>query len=263
MNDKYAGWNKQNKRHAYPNSTIAEALCEIHFDSDSSNSPDRESIIKNLKHELSLDYPSISEQTLKQYHAAINDRGISVKEDAAQITRWLFKHRERNHLIQLLPDRLTINEVEAYPGWDIFIKDIHRGWTSLNKVLQGVNIKRIELRYINLIPRKNFHEPISAWLIPGEYYPNAILNSTSGFLARNEFALTKDQRVIVTLSEPVQDTGHSGIIFDIDIIALLESGGSDWSNIITQLNRLHDIAWTVFSDSLSSKYEALLNGELL
>lgn len=101
------------------------------------------------------------------------------------------------------------------------------------------------------------------WFKPNIYYPNAILNSSTRFLARNEFGLEKNVRLIVTLSEPMQKETHGNIIFDIDVILSLEEKIVDWNIIKNHLEDLHNMVWKVFSTSLSQKYETLLNGELL
>lgn len=246
---------------AYPNPTIAEALCEIHFECNPDSS-DNETFLRSLKAKLGADFPSVTEQQLKQYNAAITDRGISVEEEKNNSIRLIFKHKERNHLVQLLPKILTINEVGSYPGWEVFLKDISRGWTALTAVLPSVKAKRIGLRYINLIPRRNLSEPLSIWLNSNKYYPEAILESATGFLSRNEFDFPTE-RLIVTLSEPNQKETYGHIIFDIDVISPLKETAVDWNNLADHLEKLHNRAWEVFSSSLSQKYEALLNGELL
>jgi len=255
--------NPEKARKNYLNPTIAESLCEIHFDCNSSEKQPAEMFLKALKSELSSDYPSVTEQQIKQFQAAITEMGISVNEDKVTTTRLIFKHKERNHMIQFLPNVLTINEVQKYPGWNLFSQDICRGWKALTSSLPEVCVKRIGLRYINLIPRRNPLEPLSAWLKSNIYYPTAILNSSSGFSARNEFDIGNNIRLIITLSEPAQKEKKGGIVFDIDVIVFVDGREMNWSLIKEQLEILHKEIWQVFSTSLSQKYESLLNGELL
>lgn len=247
----------------YPHSTIAEALCEIHFDSDVPQKPITDVVIKKLKGELSLDYPSVTEQQIKQLQASITDLGISVDESKNSSTRVIFKHKDRNHILQFLPNVLTINEVNHYPGWDNFLGDIFRGWRALNSGFTTLYPKRIGLRYINLVPRKNNQEHLSAWLKPSKYYPEAILNSSKDFLARNEFKINENIRLIVTLSEPIQDKARGNFIFDIDVISLFNKDNVNLQEIEDKLITMHNLAWEVFSSSLTQKYTNLLNGELL
>jgi uncharacterized protein (TIGR04255 family) len=247
----------------FSNPTIAEALCEIHFDCDPDQNPSTDKIFKTLKNELSADYPSVTEQQIKQFQAAITELGISVDESKSSTTRLIFKHKERNHMVQFLPNILTINEMKQYPGWDLFLKDVFRGWRALNEGFSLIFPKRIGLRYINLVPRRNLSEPLSVWLKRSDYYPNAILNSCTGFLARNEFNLQKNVRLIITISEPLQNALQGNFIFDIDVLCSLEKKIVDWREVEYHLEKMHSLIWEVFSTSLTEKYETLLNGGLL
>jgi uncharacterized protein (TIGR04255 family) len=246
---------------SYTNSTIAEALCEIHFDCQSLPYPDNETILKALKAEFGSEYPDVTEQQLKQYRTEITDMGISVDEAKVHITRLIFKHKERQHLIQLLPNILTINEIGRYPTWTVFLQDISRAWMAL-KTRIPVTSKRLGLRYINLIPRNDTSEPLSKWFKPNKFYPNGILDNSKEFLSRNEMNF-KQCRVIVTLSEPVQGENKGSIIFDIDVISSPIDQKVEWSDLCKRLEQLHTIAWEIFSTSLTAKYEALLRGEFL
>jgi uncharacterized protein (TIGR04255 family) len=255
--------NISHENKVYSNPTIAEAICEIHFECNPLQSAVTDTISKSLKNMLISDYPKVTEQQFKQFHASISDMGVTVNEEKINTNRLVFKHKDRNHIIQFLPNILTINEIERYPGWKVFFKDISHGWEALNSGYPSVSVKRIGLRYINLIPRKNISESLSAWLKPNIYYPSAILNSSKSFLSRNEFDLENDRRLIVTLSEPNQKDMKGNIIFDIDVVLIFKDKNMDLNGIKNHLEELHDMVWKVFSTSISSKYEDLLNGELL
>ena len=73
------------------------------------------------------------------------------------------------------------------------------------------------------------------------YYPDAVLNSSSEFLARNEFNLQKDIVLIVTVSEPIQKEMQGNIIFDIDVISSIHGIKMDWNIISDYLESLHNI----------------------
>lgn len=188
----------------------------------------------------------------------MGENGLSVKEEISK--RSIFKHEKRNHFLQVFPGVLTVNEVGPYPSWDVFINDIKLGYTALSKVFNISNISRIGLRYINLIPRRNRNEALFNWLNSNKYYPDGILSNTTGFLSRCEFDLQNNKKLIVTLSESLQQDRLGSIIFDIDVlITALEQ--TEYEYLVTQLDDLHNVASEVFHSSISQKYEAILNGE--
>lgn len=99
----------------YPNPTIAEALCEIHFEGGYSQNSDSDSILRLLKEELTADYPSVTEQKLKQYHAAITDMGISIDEEKNNATRLICDQLESLHNI----------------AWDVFSSSLSPKYEAL------------------------------------------------------------------------------------------------------------------------------------
>jgi len=96
MIEKSIQFDKTKKNKTYANSTISEALCEIHF---SSNEEYDQKKIDELKKKLKKVYPVVSKEPFRHYHAAIGENGLSVKEEISQ--RSIFKHKERNHLLQI------------------------------------------------------------------------------------------------------------------------------------------------------------------
>ena len=255
MKEKAVKVDKAKKNKSYPNSTIAEALCEIHF---SSNEKFDQNKIDDLKHTLKNTYPNVNEDQIKHYRATVGESGLLVKEETTK--RTIFKHKERNHLLQIFPGVLTVNEVGLYPSWDVFINDIKMGYTALSKTFPISSINRIGLRYINLIPRTDLHESLFNWFNPNKYYPDGLLTNTSGFLSRSEFSIENDKKLTVTLSESLQQSSLGSIVFDIDVISTAVQR-TDYEFILSLLDSLHVIASDVFHTSISKKYETLLNGD--
>jgi uncharacterized protein (TIGR04255 family) len=236
----------------YPNPSIAEALCEIRFGTAITNFQES---MKELKKVLKPLYPDPQEKNIKQYHATIKEMGVSVEEKP--VSMWVFKHKQRNHLIQISPHMVSVNEIEKYPGWKIFSEDLSFAWDAIEKIFSISSIKHIGLRYINLIPRKNADEPLSQWLQPNRYYPDGILDSTTGFVSRSEFNIADSKRLIVTIAEAVQKNHEKGFIFDIDAITQINDS-LDWPLILEKIDSLHTLISEVFLSSIARKYESFL-----
>ena len=242
---------------SYPNPTIAEALCEIHFYSKSEYD---DSKFQEIKKALSIHYPFAATQKIRQYKANVKESGVTVEEEKDQTSLWTFKHKDRNHLIQVRPGILTINEVGDYPGWKVVLADISKGWEIISQSFPLLSVKRIGLRYVNLVRKKDANEPLGVWLKESEFYPKALLYNKSGYFSRSEFNDISGVRLIVTISEPTDYPG--GIVFDIDAISSF-IGKNELSDILKELNHLHDtVKNKVFFQSLTNKYENHLEGKL-
>ncbi len=174
---------------------------------------------------------------------------------------WTFKHRERDHLIQVFPYMISINELGKYPGWKTFSKDILFAWNCIEKMFSILCIKHISLRYINLIPRKDADEPLSQWLQPNRYYPDGILDSVTGFVSRSEFNIEQSKRLIVTIAEALQKNNEKGFIFDIHTTTQADQM-TNWESILSKIESSHDLISDVFTSSIARKYESFLKGEI-
>lgn len=245
------------KNPQYVNSSISEALCEIQF---ITTTEDFEASVKELKRLFKPAYQEPKEKKIKQYHAKINEVGLSVEEKP--ILFWVFKHDERDHLIQVFPHMVSVNELGKYPGWEIFSKDLSFAWNAVNKAFSIASIKHIGLRYINLIPRKNAEEPLSQWLQPNKYYPDGILDSCTGFVSRSEFSVEESKRLIITIAEASQNNHEKGFVFDIDSVMQINEA-AEWETILEKINCLHDLVSDVFFSSIARKYESFLKGQNL
>lgn len=254
MTKKSIQFGNSSNRKVYPNPTISEALCEIFFSTDEKF----DQKINKLKDSLEASYPDVKDDPIKHFKAIIENSGLSVKEETTQ--RSVFKHVDRNHLLQVSPGLIAINEIGEYPTWDVFKNDIKVGYDAVSDVFPVTSINRVGLRYINLIPRVDRAEEVFNWLVPNKYYPDGILNSKKGFLSKCEFDLEQNRKLVVTISESLQQDHFGAIVFDIDAICVCPEG-ADADSLFVLLEDLHDIISDVFHTSLSKKYQSRLMDE--
>ncbi|OFZ15716.1 MAG: hypothetical protein A2Z20_08975 [Bdellovibrionales bacterium RBG_16_40_8] len=237
----------------YP--TIAEALCEIHFQTEDGGGLSSTGL-DALSDVLKSDFPTPKDQELQQFEAVIGSNGVSVKPVGTPTKKRMFKHRTRDHLIQVSQNILTINELNAYPGWKIFEPDIYFSIDAICKVAKISQINRIGLRYINKVPRDP-KDAVGSWLKENAYYPNGILKYTHKFASRFEFRHDSEVRAIVSIAEGQDDKGNQPILFDIDCIIESELPMNK-NKLSPALDRVHNLSWDVFGNSLTERYKSYL-----
>lgn len=244
------------KRHySFPNPTIVEALCEIHFSLGAEKEWDQ-SWYGDFYEKIRDQFPKMEPRQIMDVGAIFGPKGMAqiVKPP---IIRMFYHHNERKHLLQLSPEIFTINELKRYPGWKVFSNDIEKSWKKLCEVLKPKNITRIGLRYINQIPRDN-NEAIGSWLAETEYYPKLILSIKTGFLSRFEHFSNKGNKIVITIAEQQSDQqDNNPIIFDIDAI-LKDDISTQWKDFKSKLNNLHEQIWEVFSSSITERLKSYL-----
>ena len=241
----------------YP--VIAEALCEVHFQRDDSAwNKDWLDVFAETVKDI---YPTKEVRHLRQIKAEVGPQGVSVQPEGDAIPRYILKHTSRPHLLQLSPFLFTVNELPKYPGWKQFATDLEAGWAVVNKISTPSKIRRIGLRYINRISRKDKTEKLAEWLSSSAYYPSKFLESNSQFSSRMEMRVDSAHRVVVSVAEGAAEAGKtSPIILDIDSI-FEGSIPAQWGEIKTIIDDLHERVWDVFHTSASEKLKKLMKGD--
>jgi len=234
--------------HSYPNSTIIEALCELHFTSEGNASDETwdGKWFGRLLTELSLKYDM--EPKL------VGGVQISAGQTIA-IGHMIYRCKDNSHLIQLSPWKLTINELK-YESWNTFFQHIQYACKCLSKIINSIEIKRIGMRYINKIPRTSKEESVGSWISDTGLVPRKILEQTKNFFYRSESEKSDNMKLILTISEETS-TLPSSLIFDIDIVSI-KKVNSDWDSISLEINNIHNEIRGVFDTSRTEKYTNFL-----
>jgi len=243
---------------SYPNPTIVEALCEVHFRLPGGWEP---SLAGELFKRIQDEYPEMEPMSEVSVQLEHGPAGVLQRiEPARQKTR--FKHADRPLLIHLAENMLTVNVLKPYPGWATMRSDVLSGWRHCREVLEPESVQRVGLRYINRIPRESLDQRPCDWLKASDYVPPAVLESRPGFFLRAQTHLDATNSLIVTLADARGDaTGDpGGIVFDIDRI-VEQDMGSDCQVIEDEIERLHTEVWRVFSSAKGPSLERLLRGE--
>lgn len=240
----------------YPNPTIVEALCEVHFRPLGGW---RGSLFGEFFKRVQNQYPEmepVSEIGLQLEHGP---NGIAQRILLPR--RMRFKHSERGLELQLGENVLTVNVLAPYPGWERMRRDVSDVWCQASEVLEPVAITRIGLRYINRIPLATHDERLQGWVSPGDHIPPSVLDSGPGVLLKVQTTLDAANRLIVTLTDPASEAGNAdrGIVLDIDRIVEREvSPATD--ALEAEMSRLHDDVWEVFASAKGQQLEKLLQG---
>ncbi|MBE3559315.1 MAG: TIGR04255 family protein [Ktedonobacteraceae bacterium] len=245
-----------NNHPTYPNPTITEAVCDIHFRLPQ----DREwkpsfpgEIFKHIQNE----YPEMEPVLEMGLQFEFGPLGTGTKF-LPQRQKVRFKHATRPLILQLAENSLSISTLAPYQGWEVMRRDVLAAWQWVDEVLQPEAIHRIGLRYINRIEKETEQDRLDEWFVANDYIPIGILRSKPGFLLREEIHIDTENILIITLGDPKidDDRGHKIIIFDIDRIVEREMLKKQQSPE-EEMDRLHADIWAVFSLAKSEKLEAL------
>lgn len=224
----------------FPNPTITEALCEIHF---------------SLPEGIAWD-PA----TYGRLFRLIQDEFPLIQPVAAVPTpiRMRFQHHTRPLLIHLSENVLSVNQLKPYAGWAQMQEDIASAWTYLRELISPIEITRLGLRYINVVPVDSDDEQMGEWLAPNDYICNVALSNRPA-VSVCEVQITPDTRVVVRVGEVNRPGGSKyGFVLDIDAIRYLDP--DETTALGDLIGPLHETVWNVFSSFLTERYNRYLNG---
>ena len=243
---------------AYPNPTITEAVCDIHFRL-SQEKVWRPSFPGELFKHIQNEYPEMEPVLEMGLQFEFGPLGTGTKF-VPQRQKVRFKHGTRPLILQLAEDSLSISTLSPYQGWETMRHDVLAAWQRVEEVLQPEVINRIGLRYINRINKETAQDRPSTWFVANDYISAGFLRSGPGFLLREEIHLDAENILIITLGDPQSeaDGGHGTIIFDLDRIVEREVPIGQ-EVLMQEMDRLHADVWEVFSSAKGEKLEALLN----
>jgi uncharacterized protein (TIGR04255 family) len=245
---------------SYPNPTLVEALCEVHFALSPEN-PWKMSFPGLLLKSIGRDY----EETTPAQSVALQFEVTSEGMGQALVPlppRARFKHKTEPFLIQLAQNTFTVNALAPYPGWHIVQPRILAAWVKATAVLNPSAITRIGLRYINRVRRQSTADQPGNWFRASDYLPAGILSSASGFTSRVEARLNTQDRVVVSLADqpPTPDSEFGAFIFDIDRIR--ERSFPPTKAVLKQvIDTLHDDVWGIFAAAKGRQLERVLSGD--
>lgn len=246
---------------SYPNPTIHEALCEIHF-----QLPDGVSWQPSLPGELfkriQSEFPKLEPATQIGFRLQVGPGEVEQAFFPPQ-QRMRYRHESRNLLLQLSEGIFTVNELEKYPGWEQMRSDILRYWETAREVTEPGAVTRIGLRYINRIQRTLPDERAGDWLAPSDFVAGSALSSLPGFLSRVQTRLDPQRRLIVTVTDTFDAVGQDTqpIVLDIDCIVQKQIGVQH-GDIAREIDELHNLVWRVFRASKTPRLERFLKGEV-
>ena len=245
------------KNDPFKNPTLAEAVCEIHFDNGNEAfwKSDWEAVFKS---KFQSNYPVFEQKQIRGFRAVLGPQGFNFSEKPNAIPRAVFKSKDGNLLRQVSPGMIAINELSKYRGWSFFSADIEDAWKVASEVIPSKEVVKMGLRYINRIPRVDASEQVGEWLKSSEFFPERLRKVSSRFINRFEDSMGDNTRLVVTVAEALEGDLRP-IIFDIDIICEAKVT-NDWKTISSALERLHNEAWNVFSSSIGNKLQTSLKG---
>lgn len=244
------------EREIYPKSPITESLIDIRIEPPLN----REAIetIQKIYDQMKSDYPIKKERRAWEAKFEV-EAGVPVSASPTDkgIDGLQFWTEDEKNVCQFRLDGFTYSRLAPYNSWDTHFPEAMKAWGIYQKELKPLNIKRLAVRYINLINLPGDAVELEDYFVEAPKPPSTLPQDLDNFLTR--FIIRLDEVTRATITMTIQQTGEPNIIpvlFDIDVFSVL-SIESSYDGLSKEFQKMHDFAEKIFIESLTKKAKDL------
>lgn len=165
---------------------------------------------------------------------------------------YICKSEDGKDVVQFRIDGFTFSRLNPYSEWEAVLSEAKRLWGLYSIKCSPELITRIAVRYINRLdlplPIKDFADYLTA----PPLVPDSLPQGVSQFLTR---VVIHDADITANIVQTMKSSpklDHIGVILDIDVFKLKETGFEE-SSIWPEFEELRDFKNRIFFESITEK----------
>lgn len=239
----------------FPKAPIMEALIDIQIDPVLGNSAKS---IELVHSEIAAAYPTKKPRRLWETKLEFKEGNpVQAESENKGIQGYQFWSADEKQVVQFRLDGFSFSRLKPYEAWEKSYPETVKLWNIYLKRFNPKNIKRLAVRYINVIEIPSAQVELSDYFVQPPQPPEGLPQSLEGFLSRLVIRYDEVTRATVTITpQPQGKPNTMPIVFDIDVFSSVNLPAS-YEKLDQEFARLHEIVWTVFKKSLKPKTEEL------
>ncbi len=232
------------------NAPIIEALIDIRVSLPSVFDPkDFLSLSKDISDKYTK---SVPRQTFTATFGVEAGKPFTQATESKGIHGYICKSEDEKDVVQFRIDGFTFSRLNPYSEWETVLSEAKRLWGLYSIKCLPKLITRIAVRYINRLdlplPIKDFADYLTA----PPLVPDSLPQGVSQFLTR---VVIHDADITANIIQTMKSTpkaDHIGIILDIDVFKLKDTGFEE-SSIWPEFEKLRDLKNRIFFESITEK----------
>lgn len=239
----------------FPKAPITEALFDIQIEPILGLSAKD---IEVVHPELASAYPIKKPRRLWETKLEIKEGNPvqTVSEDKG-IQGYQFWTTDEKQVAQFRLDGYSFSRLKPYGSWEECFPEAIKVWKIYLNNFRPTNIKRLALRYINLIEIPSTKVELNDYFTQPPQPPAELPQDLEEFLSRIVIRFDKTTHAITTLmTQPQAKHDVLRIAFDIDVFSIVNLPAT-YDKLEIEFGKLHSIAWNIFKKSIKSKTEDL------
>ncbi|HLI17024.1 MAG TPA: TIGR04255 family protein [Rhodanobacteraceae bacterium] len=241
----------------FANPPIVEAVVDI--ECDFAADFNLKSIEESLRQTFVGTYPKTQTRLLQEFSFAMKP-GEPVGRSARQaLQAFQFLHDDSKQLVQARTTGYSFNRLAPYSSLDEYLPEIQRTWNLYRAVANPIQIRAVQLRYINriLLPMPDGQLDLDLYFRNGPRLPEGSDLTFNGFLNQSS-AVERETGYLVTTVLTAEQPQESKlpIIFDVTVRAVVGTDPADWGWLEATMRSLRGLKNRVFVNTLK---QACLN----
>jgi uncharacterized protein (TIGR04255 family) len=240
----------------FPNAPIVEALFDIkvEYQRDINHSE-----LESLHQFIKSDYPT--KKALRIFQSQLKFK----KDEAAEptfsdkIIGYQFWSSDEKQVVQYKQDGFAYSRLKPYENWDSIFTEAKKLWEIYNKNLKTYLVKRIAVKYINLIeiPLRSFK--LENYFTAPPQVSDGLPQSIENFISQItiKYPETTTKAIITMKLSPSSNKDTTSTIYDIDVFKITDIKSERYSTIWETFNELRLIKNDIFDKGLTENAKKL------
>jgi uncharacterized protein (TIGR04255 family) len=234
------------------NAPIVEAVLDINCDMPAAF--DLATLEAPARDAFRAQYPKFRTQYLEQHHieSKADEPAKHVAKRAIQALQFL--HDDEKQLVQVRVQGYSFNRLAPYASLDDYLSEIQRTWELFVEIASPVQIRVVQLRYINriLLPLTNGRVALDEYIKLSPKLPDEETLQFTGFLNQHTAVeVDTGRQVNIVLASQPPEKDKLSIIFDICVASAGTATVIDWSWILAEIQSLRGLKNRIFRNTLS------------
>lgn len=221
------------------NAPVHEAVIHWRARSETQLVPDE--LLTKLTDRLP-DYPSISPQHELEMEFTAGPDGASHSQKA-HWKGFRFESKDKLHVAQFGRNGFAFSRLTQYDNWTHFTEEAIRLWKIYEEIAEPIEIERLGIRFINMIPIGSPAE-LATWLANPPTSPSELNLPVQNFVHQTGYSIP-DHPYGLNVVQVIQPSGNSpsgslSLILDLDVSTIQLPVEPDDSQM---MERLEDMRW--------------------
>lgn len=236
----------------YMNAPLTEALFDIQVELPKEVTV---AMIENLSGALLEKYPTKKPRRKFSAKFEFNSDTLPTTESSdLGIDGFFFWSKDEKQVAQFRLDGFSFSRLKPYTSWEETFPEMCYLWECYRDHLNPLNIKRIAVRYINLIEIPKAQEGIdwTTYFTMASFNSGDIAYQIDAFMHRTSFQLPNKsiKGMITFLTGPIQDPSKVSVIFDLDVFMEVQIHPSQFA-VENLFGSLRDVKDQLFESCLT------------